>query len=45
LHGNRVLIRCQSGKRSYQACMLAKQVGFKNVKNYEGSWLEWNGQS
>jgi rhodanese-related sulfurtransferase len=40
-----VIFYCRSGKRSYQACMLAKQFGYKNIKNYEGSWLEWSGQS
>lgn len=32
---------CRSGKRSATACQLAGEAGYKNVRNYEGSWLDW----
>ncbi|HON08374.1 MAG TPA: FAD-dependent oxidoreductase [Verrucomicrobiota bacterium] len=35
-----ILVHCQSGQRSYFACRILKQNGFK-VKNLSGSYLTW----
>ena len=37
-------IYCRSGSRSYQACEIIKQFGFKNVYNLEGGIVEWKGK-
>lgn len=37
-----IIVYCQSGVRS--ACVtfvLTEMLGFENVRNYDGSWLEW----
>ncbi|XP_017036299.1 rhodanese domain-containing protein CG4456-like isoform X1 [Drosophila kikkawai] len=36
-----IIFHCRSGKRSLQAAEVAVALGFRNVKNYEGSWLDW----
>lgn len=36
-----IIFHCRSGKRSLQATEAAVALGFRNVKNYEGSWLDW----
>ncbi|XP_062551552.1 rhodanese domain-containing protein CG4456-like [Armigeres subalbatus] len=36
-----VIFYCNSGNRSAKAALLALQLGFKNVKNYVGSWIEY----
>jgi len=36
-----VIFYCRSGKRSATACDEAVKQGWQNVKNYEGSWLDW----
>jgi len=36
-----VIFYCRSGKRSATACDEAVKQGWKGVKNYEGSWLDW----
>jgi rhodanese-related sulfurtransferase len=33
---------CKAGVRSSAAAGLAKQVGYKNIGEYRGSWLEWS---
>jgi rhodanese-related sulfurtransferase len=33
---------CKAGVRSSAAAGLAKQVGYENVGEYRGSWLEWS---
>ncbi|MDK2918194.1 MAG: thiosulfate/3-mercaptopyruvate sulfurtransferase [Candidatus Petromonas sp.] len=34
---------CQSGVRSaHTTFVLSKLLGYKNVKNYDGSWIEWS---
>lgn len=40
-HNQEVIFYCRSGKRSATACDTAHRNGFTNVKNYEGSWLDW----
>ena len=38
-----VIIYCQSGVRSAQTLFVLTQLlGFKNVRNYDGSWIEWS---
>ena len=34
-------VYCRSGKRSYAACEIMKEMGFNNVYNLEGGFLEW----
>ena len=36
-------IYCRSGRRSFQACELMKQIGFENVFNLEDGILDWKG--
>jgi 3-mercaptopyruvate sulfurtransferase SseA len=37
----KMIFFCRSGKRSATACQLASEAGYKNLRNYEGSWLDW----
>ncbi|KZO99726.1 Rhodanese-like protein, partial [Calocera viscosa TUFC12733] len=39
--GKEIIFFCRSGKRSLTACDLAVKAGWKGVKNYDGSWLDW----
>ena len=34
-------VYCRSGKRSYAACEIMKDLGFKNVYNLESGYLGW----
>ncbi|XP_068156922.1 rhodanese domain-containing protein CG4456 [Drosophila tropicalis] len=36
-----IIFHCKIGKRSLKAAETAAALGFKNVKNYEGSWTDW----
>lgn len=36
-----IAIHCESGLRSYKACLKLKQEGFENVKNIDGGMLCW----
>lgn len=36
-----IIFTCRSGRRAQQAAEIAIKLGFKNVKNYKGSWLDW----
>jgi rhodanese-related sulfurtransferase len=36
-----VVFYCKSGVRSSAAAQLAKQIGYRNVSEYRGSWLDW----
>ncbi|KAI5475515.1 endoplasmic reticulum protein [Pseudohyphozyma bogoriensis] len=38
----KIVFYCRSGKRSTTASDLARKAGFKGVRNYTGSWLEWS---
>lgn len=36
---------CRSGRRSGLACEIAERQGYPNVRNYVGSYLEWEDKS
>jgi rhodanese-related sulfurtransferase len=36
-----VVFYCKAGVRSSAAAQLALQQGYKNVREYRGSWLDW----
>lgn len=36
-----IIFTCRSGRRAQQAAEIAVKLGYKNVKNYKGSWLDW----
>ncbi len=36
-----IAVHCESGLRSYKACLKLKQEGFENVKNIDGGMLCW----
>jgi len=38
-----ILVYCQSGVRSSHTAYVLKEIlGYPNVKNYDGSWIEWS---
>ncbi len=38
-----IIFYCQSGTRSaHSVFVLAELLGYKKVKNYDGSWIEWS---
>ncbi|KAK5118691.1 hypothetical protein LTR85_007897 [Meristemomyces frigidus] len=39
-----VVFYCKAGVRSSAAAQLAAQVGYKNVAEYRGSWMDWTKQ-
>ncbi|XP_062540704.1 rhodanese domain-containing protein CG4456-like [Armigeres subalbatus] len=40
-HDSPIIFSCRSGYRAGTAADIAEKLGFKNVKNYVGSWLEY----
>lgn len=36
-----LVFSCRSGKRSEMAAKTAVSLGYKNVSNYTGGWLDW----
>jgi rhodanese-related sulfurtransferase len=36
-----IAVHCESGLRSYKACLRLQHEGFKNVKNIDGGMLCW----
>ncbi|KAI9576968.1 hypothetical protein GQX74_014335 [Glossina fuscipes] len=36
-----LIFHCKVGRRSHNAAEIAQQLGYRNVKNYLGSWTEW----
>ncbi|XP_059613948.1 rhodanese domain-containing protein CG4456-like isoform X2 [Phlebotomus argentipes] len=36
-----IIFTCCSGERAAKAMDIADRLGFKNAKNYKGSWTEW----
>ena len=41
-YDQKIIFYCRSGKRSASACELANEKGWANVRNYQGSWLDWS---
>jgi NADPH-dependent 2,4-dienoyl-CoA reductase/sulfur reductase-like enzyme/rhodanese-related sulfurtransferase len=39
--GREIAVHCESGLRSYKACLKLQQEGFENVKNIDGGLLCW----
>jgi rhodanese-related sulfurtransferase len=37
----KMIFYCRSGKRSATACQEAQEAGYRNVRNYAGSWMDW----
>ena len=38
-----IILYCHSGVRSaHTTFVLTQLLGYKNVKNYDGSWTEWS---
>ncbi|MBW0541860.1 hypothetical protein O181_081575 [Austropuccinia psidii MF-1] len=37
----KLILYCRSGVRSSKALEIAKLKGYKNVRNFKGSWLDW----
>ena len=40
----KILVYCHSGVRSYNACKILEQLGFKTVYNLIGGISEWRGE-
>ncbi|KAJ6646954.1 putative thiosulfate sulfurtransferase, mitochondrial [Pseudolycoriella hygida] len=38
---DQIIVSCQSGRRSQIAAETLTNLGYKQIKNYKGSWLEW----
>lgn len=38
---NEVIAHCQTGIRSSYATLVLQGLGYSQVKNYDGSWIEW----
>jgi rhodanese-related sulfurtransferase len=36
-----LILYCLAGRRSELACHAARAAGYRNVRNYAGSWAEW----
>jgi len=39
---NEIIFMCKIGGRSHKAMELARTLGYKNVRNYLGSWEDWS---
>jgi thiosulfate/3-mercaptopyruvate sulfurtransferase len=39
--GQEVIAHCQTGIRSSYATLVLQGLGYAEVKNYDGSWIEW----
>ncbi|KAI9635144.1 endoplasmic reticulum protein [Dioszegia hungarica] len=42
LTSQNLIFFCRSGKRSATASEWAHEKGYNNVRNYQGSWLDWS---
>jgi 3-mercaptopyruvate sulfurtransferase SseA len=36
-----LVVYCKAGVRAQKAMDIAKQLGYPQVRNYRGSWLDW----
>lgn len=41
IKGQEVIAHCQTGIRSSYATLVLQALGYGQVKNYDGSWIEW----
>ena len=41
LNGQEIVAHCQTGIRSSYATLVLQALGYDQVKNYDGSWIEW----
>lgn len=41
LNGQEIIAHCQTGIRSSYATLVLQALGHNQVKNYDGSWIEW----
>ncbi len=41
LNGQEIVAHCQTGIRSSYATLVLQALGYEQVKNYDGSWIEW----
>ena len=39
--GQEIIAHCQTGIRSSYATLVLQALGYGNVSNYDGSWIEW----
>ena len=39
--GQEIIAHCQTGIRSSYATLVLQALGYNQVKNYDGSWIEW----
>ncbi len=39
--GQEIIAHCQTGIRSSYATLVLQGLGYSQVKNYDGSWIEW----
>jgi rhodanese-related sulfurtransferase len=39
---DKLVFYCRSGARAQSATQIAKNAGYSNVLNYQGSWNEWS---
>lgn len=39
---NEVITYCRTGSRSSHTYFVLRMLGYRNVKNYSGSWMEWS---
>ncbi|KAM0790869.1 hypothetical protein ACM66B_004710 [Microbotryomycetes sp. NB124-2] len=41
-HEQKIVLYCRSGRRSGLAADIARGCGYKKVREYKGSWIEWS---
>jgi thiosulfate/3-mercaptopyruvate sulfurtransferase len=44
-HDNEIIVHCQTHHRSGLAYLVARALGFPNVRGYHGSWSEWGNRA
>lgn len=42
--GKSIITHCQTHRRSGLTYLIAKHLGFENIRCYDGSWFEWGNQ-
>ncbi|XP_011502123.1 PREDICTED: heat shock protein 67B2-like [Ceratosolen solmsi marchali] len=41
VHDTKIILSCKSGRRSAMTQLDVQKLGYKNVHNYLGGWLDW----